>query len=88
MARRRSTTPTTSLLLDAPLAVATDGTLIANATLVLAQVGDDPHGLLDAALATGRQVLVGIALDESEAVEAMKRLDDAAAEIAAMTVKL
>lgn len=73
------------LLADAPLVIATDGRVIANVTHVYR--GDGPQALLDAALATGRQVFLGIALDEREVEDAKQRLDDAAAEIAAMVVK-
>jgi len=88
MPRRRRTPRPPPLLLDAPLAVATDGTLIANVTHAMAEISDDPQDLLAEALASGRQVFLGVALTESEIDDAKKRLDDAAAEVVAMVVEL
>lgn len=70
------------------MAVTIDGTIVANVTHVLAEVGDDPQDLLAAALATDRLVFLGIAFSESEVDDAKARLDDAAAEIVAMALKL
>lgn len=73
--------------MDAPLAITTDGTVVANVTHVLAEVGDDPQELLASALKTARPVFIGVALDGAEVADAVKRVDNAATEIVAMVVK-
>ncbi|MCA9593757.1 MAG: hypothetical protein KC776_10620 [Myxococcales bacterium] len=69
------------------MAVTTDGTIVANVTHVLGEVGDDPKELLAEALAAGRQVFLGVALTASEVHHAKGRLDDAAAEIVATVTR-
>jgi len=61
----------------APMAVASDGSILLN----IALAGDqDIVKLVERALAEGGTVFVGVAITEAERVLALKRADDAAAE--------
>ncbi len=62
-----SSRPSRLGLLDAPLTIATDGTVLANVTHVLAKIGSHPQELLAAALASGRKVFLGVVLTAARA---------------------
>ena len=69
-------------LLDRPLALLCDGTVLANATHVFRHDGA-PQELLTRAISTGRRIFIGVEFSDLETVEAVRHLDDAAAEIVA-----
>lgn len=71
----------TSIASHAPLAIATDGSVLLNAIAFTAK--DEPNAILAAALTLKRPVFVGVALTMEETHEALPLIDDAAAEIAA-----
>jgi hypothetical protein len=64
----------------APMAVASDGSLIVNVAVSAGRL--DPQKLVERALAEGRPVFVGIVLRPKEVTFTMKALDDSTAEIA------
>lgn len=65
----------------APLAIASDGTVIVNA--VTLTTNDSLDAVIEAAKAAGGTVFVGVAMSPGEVNQALHQLDDAAAEIAA-----
>ncbi len=65
----------------APLAVASDGTVLMNA--ITLTVDDDLDAVIQAAKALGGTVFVGVELGKGEVNQALRMLDDMAAEIAA-----
>jgi thiamine pyrophosphate-dependent acetolactate synthase large subunit-like protein len=67
-------------LSKAPMAIASDGTILVNATRLTCEDGIEEA--IKAALATGRPVFIGVELDPKTAGRALERLDDAVAEIA------
>jgi len=70
-------------VLDAPMALTTDGRLLAGATHVTGEEIDAQKALARA-LKTGRRVFIGLELSKGEAAVAMGRLDDALAEIVSL----
>jgi hypothetical protein len=73
--------PRRAKLTDAALAIASDGTLIANAAH--RHPSSDPHALVDAALADGAELFVGIALREAATRRVRVHLEESAAEAVA-----
>lgn len=78
-ARLRSPT-----LIDAPLAIVSDGGLVVNATHMFE--GEDEHEMLEAALAAGRKVFVGVLLHSDEVTAVVDELEDAVVDIIARVV--
>lgn len=72
---------------DSPLAVTSGGNLFVNATHVSRDRGEDPEALLRSAMATGRPVFIGIKATATERDAALAGLDDAAAEVVALTYR-
>ena len=72
---------------DSPLAMTIGGNLLINATHISRDRGEDPKALLRAALATGRPVFIGIKATSAEQSAAITGLDDAAAEVVALTYR-
>ena len=68
-------------MVSAPLAVASDGTLLINAMGLTTR--SDLESLVTVARGSGRIVFIGIALDQCEITDALRQLDEACAEIAA-----
>lgn len=68
-------------LLDDPLAQTSSGLWVANITHVSS--ARSPKEALDAALKTGRKVLIAVELTPEEATDARTKLDEAAAEVVA-----
>ena len=71
-------------ILDAPFAVATDGSVLLNVSQL--RVGGDAQHMLDLARSLGRPIFVGVKLTQEEVEQSLVQLDNAAAEIAARTV--
>ncbi len=65
----------------APLAVASDGSVFVNA--VTLTTNDSLDAVIEAAKAAGGTVFVGVAMSPGEVNQALRQLDDMAAEIAA-----
>lgn len=63
------------------MAIASDGSLLVNAHGLTG--ADDIQAVVEAALKHGGRVFVGVAMDATDLRSAMRRIDDAAAEIAA-----
>ncbi len=66
---------------DAPLAVASDGTVFVNVTHVGGM--KEPGELLELALEEEGEVFIGVALEPAEVEEVLRRLDDGAADAVA-----
>ncbi len=81
MTTRRLRTPT---LIDAPMAVLNDGGLVVNASHVFD--GADEQELLEAGLASGRKVFVGVVLYPDEVTGVLDELDDAVVDVLARVV--
>ncbi len=62
------------------LAVASDGTVLVN--IAHCETSQDPQVLLERAIAEGGELFIGVQLVPREAREALRRLDDRAAEAA------
>lgn len=72
-------------LLDDPLAQTSSGLLVANVTHVSSATS--PQEALDAALRSGRKVLIAVQLTKDEAEDAQLKLDDAAVEAVALAYR-
>lgn len=68
-------------LLRAPVAVATDGTLLLNVHMTTD--ADTPDAALDEAIKTGRSLFIGVALTDREADALLEDLDDGVADTTA-----